>query len=76
MASCISSPFTRFVHLRALVNMSVKEVANAYMDFSAICKLHFILQSDNGREFKNSLLFNILNGNWTSTYHSWEAASS
>ena len=37
------------------------------MDFFCDLGAPLILQSDNGREFKNSLLLNILNENWPST---------
>ena len=37
------------------------------MDFFCDLGAPLILQSDNGREFKNALLFNILNENWPST---------
>ena len=54
-------------YLRALVNKCAEEVANALMDFFCDLGAPLILQSDNGREFKNSLLLNILNENWPST---------
>ena len=59
--------FIKFVRLRALVNKSAEEVANALMDFFCDLGAPLILQRDNGREFKNSLLFNTLNENWPST---------
>ena len=59
--------FTKFVRLRALLNKSAEEVANTLMNFFCDLGAPLILQSDNGREFKNSLLFNILNVNCPST---------
>ena len=49
------------------MNKSAEKVANALMDFLCDLGAPLILQSDNGREFKNALLFNILNENWPLT---------
>ena len=48
--------FTKFVRLRALVNKSAEKVANALMDFFCDLGAPLILQSNNGREFKNALI--------------------
>ena len=59
--------FTKFVRLRALINKTAEEVAEALIDFFSDMGAPLILQSDNGREFKNKHLFKVLNDNFPST---------
>ena len=59
--------FTKFVRLCPLKTKSAEELACTLMDILLDMGAPFILQSDNGREFKNDLLFRLLNERWTTT---------
>jgi hypothetical protein len=48
--------FTKFIQLRPLKAKSSIEVANALFDIFSIFGVPMILQSDNGREFKNQVI--------------------
>ena len=48
--------FTKFVQLRPLKNKSAVEVASALLDIFSIFGVPAILQSDNGREFRNQIV--------------------
>ena len=58
--------FTKFIRLRPLKHESAEEVSEVLED--SFCELGpHILQSDNGGEFKNNILFSLLNKNWPDT---------
>ena len=65
--------FTKFVRLCPLKTKSAEEVACTLMDIFLDMGAPLILQSDNGRELKNDLLFHLLNERWTTTkiIHGW-----
>ena len=48
--------FTKFVQLRPLKNKSAIEVAKALLDIFTIIGVPAILQSDNGKEFRNQVV--------------------
>ena len=48
--------FTKFVQLRPLRSKTATEVANSLFEIFSIFGVPYILQSDNGREFRNSLI--------------------
>ena len=48
--------FTKFIRLRPLKNKCAKEVADVLEDLFCELGISHILQSDNGREFKNNIL--------------------
>lgn len=48
--------FTKFIVLQPLKNKSAFEVANALVDIFTIFGVPVILQSDNGREFRNQVI--------------------
>jgi hypothetical protein len=48
--------FTKFILLRPLRSKSAIEVANALIDIFSILGVPYLLQSDNGKEFRNQIL--------------------
>ncbi|CAF1011097.1 unnamed protein product [Brachionus calyciflorus] len=48
--------FTKFILLRALKSKSSVEVTNALFDIFSTLRIPAILQSDNGREFRNQIV--------------------
>ena len=48
--------FTKFVQLRPLRSKTATELANSLFEIFSIFGVPYILQSDNGREFRNSLI--------------------
>ena len=59
--------FTKFIRLRPLKNKCAKEVADVLEDIFCELGIPHILQSDNGREFKNDILYSLINENWPNT---------
>ena len=53
--------FTKFIRLRPLKTKCAKEVADVLEDIFCELGIPHILQSDNGREFKNDILFTLVN---------------
>ena len=67
MAACLSGSFTKFVRMHALKTKTAEEVTEVLMDIFWDMGAPTILQSDNGREFKNVILLNYLNRYWSSS---------
>ena len=55
--------FTKFIRLRPLKNKCAVEVADVIEDIFCELGIPHILQSDNGREFKNNILYSLINEN-------------
>ena len=55
---------TKFVVPRLLQNKSAGEVVNHLLDIFSLFGSSHILQSDNGREFKNVNLANMIRDKW------------
>jgi hypothetical protein len=55
--------FSKFVQLRPIKSKSAADVANALIDIFSIIGVPAILQSDNGREFRNQTI-TALNDIW------------
>ncbi|CAF1106796.1 unnamed protein product [Brachionus calyciflorus] len=51
--------FTKFLQLRPLRAKIAIEVASALIDVFSILGVPYLLQSDNGREFRNQILFSF-----------------
>jgi hypothetical protein len=63
--------FTKFIQLRPLRAKSSLEVANALFDIFSIFGVPLILQSDNGREFRNQVVNYNKNINLFFVLFSW-----
>jgi hypothetical protein len=48
--------FTKYIQLRPLKNKSAIEIASVLLDIFSIFGVPAILQSDNGREFRNEIV--------------------
>ena len=59
--------FTKFIRSRPLKNMCAEEVADVLEDLFCELGIPHILQSDNGREFKNNILYSLVNLNQGNT---------
>ena len=59
--------FTKFVRMHALKTKTAEEVAEVMMGIFWDMGAPTILQSDNGKEFKNEILLNTLNRYWSSS---------
>ena len=59
--------FTKFIRLRPLTNKCAVEVADVIEDIFCELGIPHILQSYNGREFKNNILYSLINENRTNT---------
>ena len=59
--------FTKFIRLRPLKNKCAEEVADILEDLFCELGIPHILQSDNGREFKNNILYSLVNLNQGNT---------
>eukprot|EP00800_Vazella_pourtalesii_P011706 TRINITY_DN2821_c0_g1_i2.p1 TRINITY_DN2821_c0_g1~~TRINITY_DN2821_c0_g1_i2.p1 ORF type:complete len:470 (+),score=58.69 TRINITY_DN2821_c0_g1_i2:459-1868(+) len=59
--------FTKYLLLRPLKHKSAVEVADVLEDIFCDLGPPHILQSDNGGEFSNNILFSLLNQKWPST---------
>ena len=55
--------FTKFIRLRPLKNTCAEEVADVLEDLFGELGIAHILQSDNGKNFKITLLFSLVNSN-------------
>ena len=59
--------FTKFIRLRPLKNKCAVEVARVIENIFCELGIPHILQSDNGREFKNNILYSLINENRPNT---------
>ena len=59
--------FTKYILLRPLKHKSAVEVADTLEDYFCELGPPHILQSDNGGEFCNSILFSLIDEKWPST---------
>ena len=59
--------FTKIIRLRALKNKCAEEVADLLEDLFCELGIPHILQSDNGKEFKNNILYSLVNLNQGNT---------
>ena len=59
--------FAKFIQLRPLKNKCAVEVADVLEDIFCELSISYILQSDNGREFKNNILYSLINENRPNT---------
>ena len=59
--------FTKFIRLRPLKNKCAEEVADVLQDLFCELGIPHILQSDNGKEFKNNILLSLVNSNQSNT---------
>ena len=55
--------FTKFIQLRSKKFKSAIEIATSLFDIFSIFGVPYILQSDNGREFRNQIV-NVLKTIW------------
>ena len=58
---------TKFIRLRPLKNKCAVEVADVIEDIFCKLGIPHILQSDKGREFKNNILYSLINENRPNT---------
>jgi transposase InsO family protein len=63
--SGLQNHFTKFVQLRPLKSKTANEVASLLIDIFSIFGVPAILQSDNGREFRNEII-NAFKPMWSS----------
>ena len=56
--------FTKFILLRPLRHKSAEEVVDNFLDIFSLLRPPHIIQSDNGREFKNVNLASMVREKW------------